>query len=163
MNREPTVREDEGEWGTRAEKGRNSREGTDVESSRKEGEGKRQGRGQGSEEEGGLEESELRVSYLNARRGRRQAEVALQIGSEKEAHVAIIAEALNKQERRPSHPTYDFTWNSKYMSVYIRKDQQIRVEGRGNGAWALIGKGVVAAYLPLQPRIGQSTKRDDHS
>lgn len=87
------------------------------------------------------------VIYRNGRRGRQQAEVALQIESDKEAHIVVIEEALKDQEKRPTH---NLTWNSKYISVYTRRDRHIRVERMGKGTWALIGGSVVAAYLPPQ-------------
>ena len=72
---------------------------------------------------------ELRKIHLNGHRGRRQAEVGLQMGSSKKAHVVVIADALCDQTKWPSHPTCDLTWNSKYLSVYTRKNKNIRVEG----------------------------------
>ena len=83
-------------------------------------------------QEGG-EGTELRVIYLNGRRGRRQAEVALQIGSDKKAEAVVIAEALSDQTKRPNHRTYNLAWNSKYLSVHTRRDKHMWVEGRGNG------------------------------
>ena len=92
-------------------------------------------------------EEELRIIYLNGRRGRQQAEVGLQIGSEKEAHVVVTAEALSDQEKGPNHGTYDLT---KYLAIYTRKDRHIKVEGRGGGGWAVIGGGITAVNLPPQ-------------
>ena len=106
-------------------------------------------RGPGAEESSEGKE-ELKIMYLNGRRGQQQAEVALQIGSDKNAQVVIIAEALEDQGKRPNHPTFDLAWNSKYLSVYTRKNQDIKVVGRGKGTWALVGGGIVAAYLPPQ-------------
>ena len=76
--------------------------------------------------------------------------MALQIGSEKGAHVVVIAEALEDQDRRPQYPMYNLTWQSQYLAVYIRKARDLRVAGRDNGAWALIGKRIAAAYLQSQ-------------
>ena len=70
--------------------------------------------------------------------------------SDKEAHVLLIAEALEDREKRPTHGMYDLTWDSKYLAVYTRKDRHIKVEGRGGGKWALIGGRIAAAYLPPQ-------------
>ena len=96
------------------------------------------------------EEEEVKIMYLNGRIGRQQAEVVLQIGSEKGAHAVVIAKALEEQTRRPNHGTYHLVWNSKYLSVYTRKDRHVRVEGRGGGTWAWIGGGMAVAYLPPQ-------------
>ena len=41
-----------------------------------------------------MEKEEMKLIYLDGVKGRLQAEVALHIGSEKEAHVVVIAEAL---------------------------------------------------------------------
>ena len=73
---------------------------------------------------------------LNGRKGRLHAEVALQTGADKVCDVVVKAEALEDQQRRPIYGTYDLVWNSKYISVYIRKDREIKVVGRD---WALIG------------------------
>ena len=67
----------------------------------------------------------MKVIYLNGRKGRLQTEIALQIGSEKVSDVVVIAEALVEQDKRPNHGTYNLAWNSKYMSIYIRKDRDI--------------------------------------
>ena len=71
------------------------------------------------------------IMYLNRRKGRVQAEIALQIGSEEGADVVGIAEALADQERRPTYGTYDLRWNSKYISVFMRKHRQINIKGKG--------------------------------
>lgn len=84
---------------------------------------------------------------LNGRKGRRQAEVALQTGPEEVADIVVIAEALEDQQRRPTHPTYDRTRNSKYMSVYLRKDKDIKVVRKDAGEWAMIGGNTAVAYL----------------
>ena len=90
------------------------------------------------------------IIYLNGRKGRLQAEIALQTGADIGADVVVIAEALVESERRPTHGTYDLTWNSKYLPVYTRKDRQIRVRGQDGGKWAMIGGNIAAAYLPPQ-------------
>lgn len=47
----------------------------------------------------------------------------MQAATEKGSDVAADAEALEIQSRRPTHGTYALTWNSKYMSIEIRKDK----------------------------------------
>ena len=71
--------------------------------------------------------------YLNGRKGRQQAEVALQTGSAKGSDVVVIVEALIVQERRPTHSTCDLVWNSKYMAVYVSNDNDIRVKAKRIG------------------------------
>ena len=52
--------------------------------------------------EGGEEETELMVIYLNGRIGRRQAEVALHIGSDKEAGNSRSAERPREETKPPN-------------------------------------------------------------
>ena len=76
--------------------------GTDE--NRREEEGEVEGRGRSAPRElEHEEEEETKVIYLYRRGGRQQAEVALQIGSEKKTHVIMITEALEDQKRLPSH------------------------------------------------------------
>ena len=86
---------------------------------------------------------------MNGRKGRQQAEVALQNGAEIEADVVVIAEALEDQQRRPGHGLYDLVWNSKYISI-TQERTGIRVVGKGGGQWALIGGNKAAAWLKPQ-------------
>lgn len=58
----------------------------------------------------------IKVIYLNGRRGRSHTEVALQAGADNGVDV-VITEAIEDQQRRPIHESYDLTWNRKYMSA----------------------------------------------
>ena len=76
--------------------------------------------------------------------------MALQIGSEKRADVVVIAEALGATERRPQHGTYNLATNSKYISVYVRKDRHVGLEIKDRGVFVLIEGQIAAAFLPPQ-------------
>lgn len=53
------------------------------------------------------------------------------------ADVVVIAEVLEDQNKRPAHGTYYLVWNSKYISVYPRKDRLIQIKAQGSGEWVL--------------------------
>jgi len=90
------------------------------------------------------------VLYRNGRRGRIQADIALETGVEKEADVVVIAEVVESSKRRNQHGAYNVVTNMAYLAVYIRKDRQISCKKRGGEKWVLIGDSLAAAYLPPQ-------------
>lgn len=63
----------------------------------------------------------LKIIYLNGRKGRIQAEIALQTGADKEADIVVIGEALEDQQRRPNHRTFDLASSM---------EQQVVIQGK---------------------------------
>jgi len=99
-----------------------------------------------------------KVMYINGRRGQIQGDMGLQLGAEIGAEVVVIAEALDDQERRNTHATYNLTLNTKYLAVYVRKDRKVKCRKSGNGEWVTIGDTLGAAYLP--PHLNQHQLRE---
>lgn len=48
----------------------------------------------------------FKVLYLNGRRGRLQAGIALQIRGERGADIVVVAEAVEHLHRKNHHPAY---------------------------------------------------------
>jgi len=62
--------------------------------------------------------------------------------------VVVIAEALENQDRRNQHETYNLVLNTKYMVVYVRKNRDITCRKEDGGEWVSIGGTAAAMYLP---------------
>ena len=54
----------------------------------------------------------------------------LQVASEKGAHIVVIAEALENQEKKTQPGAFNLEWDSQYLAIYVRKDRLIKIVGK---------------------------------
>ena len=79
-------------------------------------------------------------------------EVVLRGAREKQASVAVIAEAMEDQERRAQHRSYNLVGNAKYLAIYVKTHK-----GRVEGQWD-IGNSNARPNTLDRPGGGQKTR-----